>query len=199
MTTNKIILAAIGAFAAAFLSFLAKHYWVRRERVSLQDDEKTMLSKELEDLERHLHASEITLRNMNGLSKRPSKIHFLKLMVREDSLLFAVETFRLLRPEKATKLNQLKLRIRNWNLESTSVAEYINLDTANATVAKEYVDYMVMKVEALREFILDRRRDLARPEEAAGLKMNDASNSPRPIIWVGEWPKAQAVADDQDF
>lgn len=143
----KIVLTALVTGAAAYIVGInLRRRWHPEERKGGRQDVQRVLCKELHDLERHFMASQEVLDAM-GLEwdKKPSAIHFEKMKVPEDALIFSIETMRQftdLDGDLGSGLFHLKVKLWNRNVEFAHVAAYVRSELCERAILRDHVENM---------------------------------------------------------
>ncbi len=136
---------ALGASAAIFAGIVAPIIVSYFSRVSSEKNEQYRLANELQDLVRHLRRNLVAIAALErsvGLGNRPATTHYKKLIIPTDSILFSSETFRGIDHEKCVKLNQLKLRLRNLNIDVDHTIEFLNKNGVTKDLLEKHNIYL---------------------------------------------------------
>lgn len=143
----KIVLTAILTGTAAYIvGIKLRRRWHPEEQKGRRQDVQRVLCKELHDLERHFMASQEVLDAL-GLEweRKPSAIHFEKMKVPEDALIFSIETMRQftdLDGDLGSGLFHLKVKLWNRNVEFAHVAAYVRSEQCERGTLREHVENM---------------------------------------------------------
>lgn len=163
----KVLLTALFTGIAAYVVGInLRRKWHPEEQGKKRRDLQDVLCKELHDLERHFMASREVLQFM-GLDwkRKPSAIHFEKMNVPEDTLLFDIETMRQftdLPDNLGSRLFHLKVKLRNRNVEFAHVAEYVRSNQCERDVLRDHVVNIASQGDSVIEEICECKKAIYR-------------------------------------
>lgn len=165
MDKEKIILVFLGVFITTIFQLLSIYLTKKSDKSLKHTEQLKLLTSELEDLIRHCIANLQVLRSIEIEKGIPSMLHFEKLKVMESSLLFSQDTFVFINSKYTRYINRLKLEIRNINLEIDYVIKYSQNDNFNLEIFKQYVDYLIFKMDVTVTNLPDRLSELMKIEK----------------------------------
>lgn len=143
--------------------------------------EKKALKGELEDLIRHMDANRKVLDTMDFDKGMPLNMHFRKLSIPDTIILFSDDAFRHLPPKWQQNVFQLRLMIRNFNLEIEEA-----LDAAKNNEVETLRDlsrYIMAKTDTIKTRITDLLKAFYKPK-AKKIKSGQADpGQPVPILY----------------
>jgi len=114
--------------------------------------EYTLILNEIKDLGRHF-SKNVNILNQMDLSKGiPMNMHFEKLKVFEQSLIFSQDTYRTSDKKIQKHIYRFKLELRNIHIEIDDLLAYLKSGNVNEEVVEQFVGYIKMK----NEYILKR-------------------------------------------
>lgn len=159
-TLVPVLLAALGFWLRPFIQ-----RWVQKRY------EYKYLVCELEDIVRHLGANITVLEAIAKDGKIPAPMHINKLKIPETSAIFSIETLKLADFRYSSRLYDLRLKLRNLNIEIDDLLAFSNhcYDPAGFF---EIVSYHRDKSQAVRKILAGEVRTLknqarAAPQESA--------------------------------
>lgn len=108
-----------GYTAVASLILAAFGFWLRPfvQRWFQKRYEYSYLLKELDDIHRHLGANLKVMGYIEEDGQVPAPMHINKLKIPESSAIFSIETLKLADFKYSSRLYDLRLKLRNLNLE----------------------------------------------------------------------------------
>ena len=141
-STNEKVLLIIVTVLLTLLSTLLS---AKLNRSIMAGRELKRLIEELADMKRHCYANDEILKQIDLSQGLPSAMHFEKMKIPESSILFSSETFRTIYMKHSRQVYELRLIVRNINIELEETVKYIATDRCKQSVVKEYIDYIKAK------------------------------------------------------
>lgn len=164
----------IGAFLAAFLSWLSKHYWLRWEESSARKVNKHLLLVELRGHRNDITFHIGTLQKMAVHASKPSAIHLLKMIVPQDSMVLSIDTVKAIGPHYTNRIAQLRRVFQNRNAE----LRYVGRCLDDPAMDQQQCELFLMSLSAALQRTLVRVEqciDALEGKPATTIKRQDAS------------------------
>lgn len=137
----------VGAFAAAFLTWLSKHYWLRWEEYNARRSNRRLLIVELRGHRNDFAFHIATLRKMTGSAVTPSAIHLAKMIVPRDTMVMSMDTLRTIGHEHAHRVAQIRRVLQNRNAELRFVQKLLDDPVTSHVVHAEYLEFLTAAFE----------------------------------------------------
>jgi len=136
-----VVLPAVGAILLAILAPFINEL-IKDSRKT--KNERKRLFEELCDIIRHCNRNLLVLNAINARIKNdlPDTLHYEKMKIPHNSLLFSLETFRNLDYDKCQRIYQLKLILRNININLNGVINYCKRRDATRESIISYNKYI---------------------------------------------------------
>lgn len=119
----------------------------------LAEKELRQVIAELSDLRRHFGENVKIIKAMDINRGIPSAMHFEKMKTPEDSIVFSPETFRRIKSEHAELIHEIRLIVRNGNIELSEVIAYSKSDKCSPLTLTEYLTHISGRTEGVSKNI----------------------------------------------
>lgn len=167
-----IISGLIGGIIGGSISFCFRLVYMIVVKNSTNANELQLLFGEIKDIKRHCNAN-LEVLNKIDLSKGiPSQMHFKKMKVSYYSIICSTETFKAMKPVHANLIYDLKLIIRNIDIEIDTIIQYLTDPHYNSKTMLKYILYLKQKFEYVQDRLTFIEDEIVKSEhkEYAGKK-----------------------------
>lgn len=145
ITATKLIFLLIGAastITGTIIVNLVKR-WIEAKVPA--DKECKLLAIELKDIERHCNENAKVLNFIDLANGIPSSMHLKKMLIPESSIIFSSETYRRIYLEHSELTHELKLIVRNNNIEIQQIIDYQSGMCCERAVLEKYYAHLRSK------------------------------------------------------
>jgi hypothetical protein len=123
------------------------YYIPSRRRKEL---EQGALKGVMEDLLRHFKMNQTVCHAIDLDTGIPSSIHFRRMKVDDNSLVFDLETHKNIRKEYFHHFNRLRLNYRNSNIDLEAACNYLDREDYDKAVMKNYLAVVLERQQKLQ-------------------------------------------------
>lgn len=161
--------------------------WVKGkiEKQISHNNERKLLSEELQDVVGHLSNNIKIFNNIDLKFGVPSIHHYKKMIIPVDSIIFSSQTFRTINPKYSKLIYRIRLVIRNYNIDIEAIIEYINKGNCDIEILKQYNRYVIDKnkftLVRLDQMVTDLQSKSGKKTHGTGAK------TPLNIIYPQKW------------
>lgn len=149
--SDIIMTGLIGGVIGGTISFFFRIAHMKYLKNSNNTNELQLLFGEMKDIKRHCNAN-LEVLNKIDLSKGiPSQMHFKKMKVSYYSIICSTETFKAIKPVHANLIYDLKLIIRNIDIEIDTIIQYLADPHYNIKTMLKYILYLKHKFEYVQD------------------------------------------------
>jgi hypothetical protein len=140
----KIIVSALVGVTAAFL-YSTISEWVRNSLK--RKKEVTLILAELDAIYKHILSNLNIIESIDLKMGVPHRMHFEKMKIHQNSILFSSETFRMMSSKHGMLIYRLKLILRNIDIEAQAIVDYIDGKDYDVETMNQYLDYFKRRLE----------------------------------------------------
>jgi hypothetical protein len=146
---TKILFALLGLILAVIAPVIVDLV----QKYLLQKNERMLVIGEMKDMYRHFCRNKRAIEIIKSKKEMPAMLHFKKMKIPEDSLIFSQTTFRTMSAKRSKKIYELKLLLRNLNIEMDDLIGYCEHDPVQ-NLFDQYLEYLIGKITFLQEKLL---------------------------------------------
>lgn len=146
-----IISGLIGGVIGGAITFFFQLVSIRVIKNSTNTNELQLLFGEIKDIKRHCNANLEVLDKIDLSKGIPSQMHFKKMKVSYYSIVCSTETFKAIKPVHANLIYDLKLILRNVDIEIDTVVQYLADHRYDSKIMLRYIFYLKQKFEYVQD------------------------------------------------